>query len=120
MTKTSPFSHEPDAELGRLLHEALSGTDDPAFANRVMAGFDEAQRLGPPFVDVLAMWSRVGVAAAVALAVAGLLMLRPLASGTDSIATSLDDLLADESIPAALVSVPSPDPNVVLAAAMDR
>ena len=37
MTKTSPFSHEPDAELGRLLHEALSVTDDPAFAREVIA-----------------------------------------------------------------------------------
>lgn len=118
MTKPSPFNHQPDPELGQVLREALAPTDPVAFTNRVLAGFDEAQRRGLPFFDILAGWARIGVVAAVAVAIASMWLHRP-AHLMESRAT-IDDVLAEEPVPAALAASPVPDPNTVLVIAIDR
>ena len=119
MMHPSPFSHQPDPELGNLLRAALSPQDNEAFTDRVLAGFDEAQRRGLPFVDVLAGWSRAGMVAAITAAIIGMYLLRP-GSPILETATSIDDILAEEPVPAALVAAPAPDPNAILAIAIDR
>lgn len=66
----SPFDHDPDAALGRLLGEALTGPAPEAFLRRLRLAVAGANR-GTQW-DVLAGWARPR-AIAVAIA-AGLLL----------------------------------------------
>lgn len=67
MTSHDPFDPSRDLALGRLLREHLSGANESAFVARVrtalMAERDSSW-------DVLARWTRPGLAAAVSLAFA--------------------------------------------------
>lgn len=67
MTAYDPFDPRPDPRLGHLLREHLEAPDHAAFVARVRAA------LAVPAVsswDVLAGWTRPGLAAAAALALA--------------------------------------------------
>ena len=52
----SPFDHEPDPELGRMLREALTGPAPEAFLRRLRVAAAGADR-GDQW-DVLAGWAR--------------------------------------------------------------
>jgi hypothetical protein len=69
MTSGDPFESRPDPVLGSLLRAHLDGdADHAAFAARVLARLAEPGSLW----EVLARWSRPGIAAAVlAVALAG-------------------------------------------------
>jgi hypothetical protein len=56
----SPFDHEPDLELGRLLREALTGPRPEAFLRRLRLAVAGAER---DQWDVLAGWARPRVMA---------------------------------------------------------
>jgi hypothetical protein len=57
----SPFDHEPDHELGRMLRESLSGPEPEAFLRRLRAAVAGAAP-GDQW-DVLAGWARPRVMA---------------------------------------------------------
>jgi hypothetical protein len=73
MKEPLPFDHRPDAMIGDALRRALDPADESAFVARVLA---RAERLragvaaGASWDAVLAGWARVGVAAAVMIALA--------------------------------------------------
>lgn len=66
----SPFDHEPDVELGRMLREELTGPAPEAFLRRLRLAVAGAER-GDQW-DVLAGWARPR---AMALAIAAGLLL---------------------------------------------
>lgn len=66
MSDLSPFDHRPDTELGGWLRDTLSGSDDAAFAARVMARVP-AQIVRESWYDILGEWARPGLAAAAVL-----------------------------------------------------
>jgi hypothetical protein len=68
----SPFDHEPDQELGRMLREQLTGPAPEAFLRRLRAAVADHAR-GDEW-DVLAVWARPR-AMAVAVAAGFLLWL---------------------------------------------
>lgn len=68
----SPFEHQPDPELGRMLREALTGPEPEAFLRRLRVAAAGAER-GDQW-DVLAGWARPRVLA-VAVAAGFLLWL---------------------------------------------
>jgi hypothetical protein len=57
----SPFDHEPDAELGRMLREQLTGPAPEAFLRRLRLAI--AGRARGNEWDVLAVWARPRVMA---------------------------------------------------------
>jgi hypothetical protein len=63
------FDHRPDRVLGDALREALSATDDAAFARRVVDRMPSVLA-GESWWEVLGGWARPGVAAAAAILVA--------------------------------------------------
>ena len=60
----TPFDSRPDPVLGAALHAALAPEDSAAFVARILVA---ANRPAAP-LDVLAGWSRLGIAAAVLVA----------------------------------------------------
>lgn len=122
MTKQSPFDHRRDDELGGLLREALATRDEAGFVARLVAGFDARRPSVPPYVEVLAGWARIGVAAALLVALA----VTYLASrgGSSSGANGVDEVLAGTAFrlpPAALLTAQRPpDPNMVYASAFEQ
>jgi len=60
-----PFDHQPDAELGAALRQALHPADHDAFVSRVLA---RAVTTRAGSWDVLAGWAAPGIAAALVLA----------------------------------------------------
>jgi len=77
MNSQSPFDHQRDAELGAMLLEVLTPTDDAVFVRRVLARVGTA----PTWWEVLDGWARPGLAAALVLvALAGFLLGRTLRS----------------------------------------
>jgi hypothetical protein len=124
MTDERMFDHRPDPELGAALRAALEPPqDDQArFVARVMARYDDAlERTTVPTWEVLASWSRRGIAAAaVAALLAGFLLGRGMltpAAGADTTA-SLDAAMAPTSGPgltALVTAVDPPDASVVFA-----
>jgi hypothetical protein len=57
----SPFDHEPDEELGRILREQLTGPAPEAFLRRLRSAIADSAR-GNEW-DVLAVWARPRVMA---------------------------------------------------------
>src|SRR5687768_2196323 len=127
MTDNDTFDHRPDPELGKALRAALDpGADHAAFVARVMAGYDAAlERATVPTWEVLASWSRRGIAAALAAAVfvgflIGRTVFRP-ASGDDTPAT-MDAAMAPAEGPgltALMTANDPPDATVVLTSLVD-
>ena len=118
------FDHSPDPELGVALRAALEPRkdDQATFVARVMARYDDAlERTTVPTWEVLASWSRRGIAAAaVAALFAGFLLGRGMltpAAGADTTA-SLDAAMAPTSGPgltALVTAADPPDASVVFA-----
>jgi hypothetical protein len=122
MTDNDTFDHRPDPELGSALRAALDpGADQAAFVARVLAGYDSAlERATVPTWEVLAAWSRPGIAAALAAAVfVGFLIGRTVfqpASGDDTPAT-MDAAMAPVEGPgltALMTANDPPDASIVL------
>jgi hypothetical protein len=77
MNSQSPFDHRRDAELGAMLLEVLTPTDDAAFVRGVLARAGAS----PTWWEVLDGWARPGLAAALVLvALAGFLLGRTVRS----------------------------------------
>jgi hypothetical protein len=121
------FDHRPDPELGAALRAALEAERDQAeFVARVMSRYDDAlERATVPTWEVLASWSRRGIAAAAVAALLGgfllgRVVLTPAGAG-DSTA-SIESAMAPAEGGAgggrgltALVTAPDPpDASVVL------
>jgi hypothetical protein len=108
----TPFDHRPDPVLGAALRDALQPRerDAAAFRSRVLAA---AERSSVPVVDVLARWSRFGIAAAIVAALAaGVIVGRTGRSTEPTVAVS---------DPGALVAgVQTPDANMLLAGYAER
>jgi hypothetical protein len=69
--REQPFDHRPDPVLGEALRHALEPGDSAAFVARVLARADALRAATPGSWDaVLARWARVGVAAAMVIALA--------------------------------------------------
>ena len=125
MNDEKTFDHRPDAELGAALRRALDPPrgDQAAFVARVMAGYDGALAAATvPTWEVLAQWSRRGIAVAAGAAVlVGFLLGRALQT-RESPAT-FDTAMAPTSGPglSALVSASDPpDASVVFASLVEQ
>lgn len=121
------FDHRPDPVLGSALREALDppqGNDQRAFVARVMARYDETlERATVPTWEVLASWSRRGLAAAAIVALAagfwwGRAVLLPQES-EDSIATAISPL-ERPGITALVTAIDPPDASVVFTSLVDQ
>ncbi len=109
--KNTPFNHRPDPVLGEALREALAPRGRAEFVARVLAAADRpAVRL----VDVLARWSRLGIAAALLAALAATLVVgRGSRGATESVVGGAD--------PEAVVAgVQTPEVGVLFASFSDR
>ena len=90
MTTPEPLDASPDRALGHLLREHLDPGNHDAFVARLMA-------LRPaPMWDVLARWTRAGIAAAAIIA--GILALGSRAELSASDNLSLADAIAPSSM----------------------
>jgi hypothetical protein len=108
----TPFDHRPDPVLGAALREALQprGREGAAFRTRVLAA---AARAPDPVVDVLARWSRFGIAAAIVAALAAGVIVGRTGRSTEP-AVAVSD-------PGALIAgVQTPDANILLAGYAER
>ncbi len=84
----TPFDSRPDPVLGAALRAALAPGDSAAFVARVMVA---ANRPAAP-LEVLAGWSRLGIAAAVLVALfAGIAVGRD--AGSEDAATTSQDVV---------------------------
>jgi len=104
------FDHRPDPVLGEALRSALAPTrDGAAFVARVVAA---SQRPPIAMVDVLARWSRLGIAAA---------LLAALAAGyAVGLHAPADALSADSDASAMMATPQSPDASLLLASYSER
>jgi hypothetical protein len=118
MNGEKTFDHRPDPELGAALRRALDPPrgDEAAFVGRVMARYDGALAAATvPTWEVLAAWSRRGIALAAAAALAGFLLGRALQ--TSEPPATLDAALT----PVALINATDPpDASVVFASFVDQ
>jgi len=96
----SPFDHEPDEELGRMLREQLTGPAPEAFLRRLRVAITDTAR-GDEW-DVLAVWARPRVMA-VAVAAGFLLWLGAWFAGTER---SADQGITMASLPAHTMVLP--------------
>lgn len=93
MTPELPFDHRPDPRLGEALRALLDPGDSTAFVARVLARADRA-RLST-WDAVLAGWARVGVAAAMIVALtAGYVLGRAPGAPASGRVSVVDTLLA--------------------------
>ena len=111
----SPFDHERDAELGRLLRERLTGPEPEVFLGRMRLAVAGAQR--PSEWDVLASWARPRV---MALAIAAALLLW-LGAWFESDRTTADPGIMMASLPThSVVSSQPPAVDEIMAALRER
>jgi hypothetical protein len=111
-TPLTPFDHRPDPVLGAALRDALQPGEGEAFRTRVLAAAQRAP-VAVPVVDVLARWSRVGIAAAIVAALAAGVVVGRGARRAESAVT--------ESDPNALIAgVQAPDANILLTGYPER
>jgi len=90
-----PFDHRPDPVLGAALRRALDAEGEAAFLARLLARVDDV-RVAATWDAVLARWARLGVVAAVVVAVAaGYFVGRATAASTRQ--TVAEALLAPRS-----------------------
>jgi len=104
MKDLQPFDHRPDPVLGDALRRALDPSDggSAAFVARVLARVDEVRAAS--WDAVLARWARVGVAAAMLVALAaGYFVGRATAPG------------AGRPSVAEVLLAPASEPEIVLA-----
>lgn len=101
MSDPMPFDHRPDPVLGEALRRALNPDDGDAgtsaFVARVLA---RAADIRTPSWDlVLAHWSRVGVAAAILVAVAAGYLVGRTGIAAPAVPTMTDVLLSPPAHP---------------------
>jgi hypothetical protein len=112
----SPFDHEPDPELGRMLRDALTGPEPEAFLHGLRVAVAGAERADQ--WDVLAGWARPRVLA-MAVAAGFLLWLGAwfgeLASPADAGVTMAATLPAH-----AVVSSQPPQVDEIMSALRER
>jgi hypothetical protein len=96
MTTPEPFDASPDRALGQLLWEHLDPGNHDAFVARLLA------RRPAPMWDVLARWTRAGIAAA---AIIGSIL--ALGSRTADLSASDNLALSDAIAPPSMLSVDS-------------
>lgn len=118
MTDDRTFDHRPDPELGAALRAALTPGDQARFVARVTARYDAVLEAATvPTWEVLASWSRRGVAAAAAAAViVGLLLGRAAQAPGAAETETIDAAMAPTVGPglAALVTASAPpDASIV-------
>lgn len=116
MSEWSPFDHRRDPELGRLLRAALSGANDAAFVQRVLAAAPLGQGQAP-WWEILTTWARPGLVAAGLLAGAAALWsvtAFPAENGAGPLGDPLPAAGAG-AVPAYLVSAELPDIDAVMA-----
>jgi len=114
--RPSPFDHRQDRELGDALRLALTGQNEEAFVNSVVAcaallqagGFDSGD-----WWDILSEWARPGLAAAaIGLAAATALWWTGMGDSPNSVMLLDDPLQASAEIPAAFLTAQPPDIRV--------
>ena len=105
----TPFDSRPDPVLGAALRAALAPRDSAAFVRRVVAAAD---RPAAP-LDVLAGWSRLGIAAALLAA-----LLAGAALGFD--AGSADAASSNTDAAVIIAGTEAPDPITLLASFPER
>jgi hypothetical protein len=129
MKNEPSFDHRPDPKLGGVLRAALEPQGDhAAFVARVMAQYERAlDRATIPALDILASWSRPGIAVAAAALVAGFLFGRSILTPARAPApASIEAAMAPAEGPggaglAALVTADDPpDASVVYASLVDQ
>ena len=120
--RVSPFDHRPDRELGKALQSVLSGADEEAFVQRVLARAAEMQAnggVGLAWWEVLDTWARPGlVAAALGLVAAVMVWAGGLTFGGQTTVALGDPLqsVGDSGVPAAfLATAQPPSLNEILA-----
>lgn len=112
---TTPFDHRPDPILGDALRAALTPSGQAEFVARVMAAAERpAERPADPLVDVLARWSRLGIAAALTAALAATIV----ASRGDRVAT--ESAVGGADPEAVVAGVQAPEAGVLFPAYVDR
>ncbi|HEX4601572.1 MAG TPA: hypothetical protein VH116_09310 [Gemmatimonadales bacterium] len=96
MKEFLPFDHRPDAMIGDALRRALDPGDASVFVARVLGRAERIrQGVGASWDGVLASWARVGVAAAVTVALAaGYVLGRSAAAPAPRRASVADAVLA--------------------------
>jgi|SRR6185503_5169068 len=127
MNDEKTFDHRPDPELGAALRRALDPPrgDQAAFVQRVMARYDGALAAATvPTWEVLAAWSRRGIALAAAAAIlAGFLLGRALQ--TPDAPETFDTAMAPASgqgggLTALVTATDPPDASVVFASLVEQ
>ncbi len=123
--KVSPFDHRPDRELGKVLKSVLSGSDEEAFVQRVMARVTEMHEggyAGLAWWEVLDNWARPGLVAAALGLIAGVMIWAGGLTFGGQNPTALGDPLqsvGDSGVPAAfLATAQPPSLNEVMATAL--
>ena len=106
---STPFDSRPDPVLGAALRAALAPRNSAAFVGRVVAAAD---RPAAP-LDVLAGWSRLGIAAAVLAA-----LFAGVAVGRDT--ASADSATSSPDAAAIIAGTEAPDAITLLASFPDR
>ncbi len=108
-----PSDSRPDPELGRMLHEALTGEDETRFVSEVMARLEGARSpdRAPSWDTVLGGWARAGIAAALLLAAFG-----------SWLVTRIEERGAGLSVPETLIAAeaPAPQTETVVSALFDE
>jgi hypothetical protein len=103
------FDHQPDPVLGAALRAALTPGDRAAFVARVRARLERP--VATPMMDVLARWSRIGIAAAVVAAAAAALVVGRARSEPGSAGMDASSVIA---------GVQAPDAVTLIASSPDR
>jgi len=110
-----PFDHQPDRALGSALRASLAPDGEAAFVARVRAALHRPARSAT--WDVLAGWSRAGIAAAAAAALlAGFLVGRAMQAP----APVEEVAVAGEGATALIAAPRAPDASVVFTALENR
>jgi hypothetical protein len=128
MNDEKTFDHRPDPELGAALRRALDPPrgDQGAFVARVMARYDGALAAATvPTWEVLAAWSRRGIAvAAVAAILAGFLLGRALqnAEPPETFDTAMAAMAptSGPGVTALVTATDPPDASVVFASLVEQ
>ncbi len=115
----SPFDHRQDKELGEALRSALSGQDDAAFVQTVVARaalLQDRADDGGDWLEILTAWARPGLAAAaIGLAAAATMWWTGNQGPSETTMALADPLEASGEIPAEFLETQAPDLNDVLA-----
>jgi hypothetical protein len=110
------FDHRPDPLVGEALREVFTAPDDAAFVRRVMGQVPQTI-VYESWWEVLGEWARPGLAAAIAVFVAGTMWL----SQHPAVDTDPDDTVAvAESLSAGTLIASSPEFEVEMILGEER